>query len=380
MGFLKKNNVKEKPSEDLEENIDILASKKDIKKTGKVKKIGFRHKEKKEKQKKLSKKQQRKKETFETVVEESEVEEEFAPEIYSEEMHDIRKEDASKPKKKKVLIKKDMKGKPVFLEDTGERLGTVFDTIYDVENHLVSYKIKDNKSDSILSFPPEQFDLDRDGLIFVPSWYLKAVKVIEKLEFKDRISPELTALLTDDTVSNNEVYNIFIKHDDEMAYYIEDAISLKGILKSRLDVLEKKRYSLKDDLMDLTEKRLIKDVDRREFSEEVMRHRRKVNILDVNINKCKDLMKRLDDTSFGILGKDNMVTDNKFEKPVERKREQVEGKQNYFREKTKVSLADEIDVSYKEKYNTLKEEFDQLGNDYRELKAAAEKLIQKDLF
>ena len=59
MGFLKKNNAKEKPSEDLEENIDIFPAKK----PEKVKKIGFRHKEKK-----LSKKQQRKKETFETII------------------------------------------------------------------------------------------------------------------------------------------------------------------------------------------------------------------------------------------------------------------------------------------------------------------------
>ena len=378
MGFLKKNNVKEKPSEDLEENIDIFPVKEPEK--VKKKKIGFRHKEKKKKEKKLSKKQQRKEETFETTVEEPENKEEFAPDIYSEEIKDIRKEDASKPKKKKVLIKKDMKGKPVFLEDTGERLGTVFDTIYDAENHLVGYKIKDNKSDSILSFPPEQFDLDRDGLIFVPSWFLKAVKVIEKLEFKDRISPELTALLTDDTVSNNEVYDIFIKHDDEMAYYIEDTISLKGILKSRLDVLEKKRYSLKDDLMDLTEKRLIKDIDRRAFSEEVMRHRRKVNILDVNINKCKDLMKRLDDTSFGILGKDKMVDDDKSERSSKRKVDKYNDRHDFLKENDNELLADEIKTPYKDKYYTLKGQFDQLDNDYRELKAAAEKLIQKELF
>ncbi|MCX6668179.1 MAG: PRC-barrel domain-containing protein, partial [Euryarchaeota archaeon] len=126
-------------------------------------------------------------------------------------------------KKRKPPLKKDMKGKPVYLEDTGEKLGTVFDAIYDKENSLVGYKIKDNKSDAVLSFSIDQFDEDKNGLIFVPSWYMQAVKNIEKFEFKDRISPELTSLLTDDAISNKELYKIFVKYDDEMAKYIEDA-------------------------------------------------------------------------------------------------------------------------------------------------------------
>ena len=209
------------------------------------------------------------------------------------------------------------------------------------------------------------------GLIFIPSWYTNSQKTIEKLEFKDRISPELTALLTDDIIGNHEIYEIFVKHDDEMADYIKDAVSLKELLKSRLDVLEKQRYSLKEDLMGLTEKRLIKDIDRKEFSEEVMRYRRKVNILDVNINKCKELVKRLDDTSFGILGKEKMTIFNHGdEKPIKEEN------------KTKVFTTEEIKVpmkdEYKEKYFTLKKQFEHLDSDYHDLKEAVEKIMQKN--
>ena len=45
------------------------------------------------------------------------------------------------------------------------------------------------------------------------------------------------------------------------------------------------------------------DIDRRQFSEVVMEHRKKVNILDLNIKKCKELIERLDHTSFGSLSK-----------------------------------------------------------------------------
>lgn len=203
--------------------------------------------------------------------------------------------------KRKTVIKKDMKGLPVFLEDTGDKIGTVFDAIYDKNNNLIGYKIKDNKSDSILSFSLDQFGEDKAGLIFIPSWYSKAVQLIEKLEFKDRISPELTWLLKDKTITEEELYHIFVKHDDSIASYIDESKALRELLMNRLRILEKERLSLKEALMDLTEKRLIKDIDRRKFSEIVMAHRQKVNVLDVNIMKSKQLISRLEETSFGML-------------------------------------------------------------------------------
>lgn len=277
--------------------------------------------------------------------------------------------------KKKTPIKKDIKGKPVFLEDTGEKLGTVFDLVYDKDNNITGVKIKDATSDTVLSFPIEQFDYTKDGLIFIPGWYTNALKIIEKLEFKDKISPELTALLSDDAVSNEELYDIFVKYDSDMVQYIDDAKSLREMLSRRLKLLEKQRLALKQDLMDLTEKRLIKDIDRRQFSEEVMEHRRKVNILDININKCKELLKRLDNTSFGVLGKksflfeDNVtrIDKNLYERILEK-----ETKNNLLYNTKK-----EEEDDYKEKYFTLKAQFERLEEDYQELKTAVDKLVSK---
>lgn len=372
MHIFKKDKKKSKsPSTEKKEYNPKISKEKIVKKKTR---IGFRHRDayKKEPQPIQPEKQEITKETVDKEIKEIDIL--LADIIPEEEKIESPKENKEKEwseSKKKTYIKKDMKDKPVYLEDTGEKLGIVFDMIYDGDKNLIGYKIKDVKSDAVLSFSIDQFDEDKNGLIFVPGWYTKAVKTIEKLEFKDRISPELTSLLTDDAVSNDELYKIFVKHDDEMVKYIEDAISLKEMLNNRLKALEKQRISLKDNLMDLTEKRLIKDIDRREFSEDVMEHRRKVNILDVNINKCKELIKRLDHTSFGILGKDNVVSDIKmddklFEKPHKN-----------LKEKDKI-LYDEIEIPYKEKYYTLKEQFEQLEDEYHELKTAVEKLINKN--
>lgn len=278
----------------------------------------------------------------------------------------------STSKKKDIIFPKDLKNKPVFLEDTGEKLGTVFDMIYDGEKKLIGYKIKDKKSDSVLSFPIDQFDETKEGLIFIQNWYTNALKTLDRLEFKERVSPELTTLLTEETISVDELYKIFIKHDDQMVNYIDEAISLKELLNQRLGVLEKHRIALKNSLMDLTEKRLIKDIDRREFSEDVANHRRKVNVLDINIKKCKDLINRLEATSFGRLGK-------QIPTQMERgKKIQFSKKPEEFHEKADLIPAEEIENPYKQKYDDIKLRFNQLQEEYNELKLAVEKIIAKD--
>ena len=345
--------------------------------------IGFRRKNKES-----SKKEERKKVETETIkiedsltpekgieIEEKEVDA-FLDEIQNEKELDIAEKDKgnewSTTKKRKTFMQREMKDKPVFLEDTGEKLGVVFDMIYDGEKKLIGYKVKDEKSDSVLSFPIDQFDETKDGLIFVQSWYINALKTLDRLQFKERVSPELTTLLSDDSITNEELYNIFVKHDDQMVNYIEDAVSLKELINQRLRALEKQRLTLKDSLMDLTEKRLIKDIDRREFSEDVAAHRRKVNVLDVNIKKCKDLLKRLDTTSFGKIGK-NVIT----HKIIEDKSPNARKSHNNTKVGKSFVFAEEIENPYKQKYNDMKERFDKLQEDYNELKSAVEKLITK---
>ena len=377
--FKKDSNNPEKSSAKNEKNDDLTSSQTEehaVKQTRKIK-IGFRHPKEKNKEnlpKETTPLEKNPSPENEITERESKEEETILPiedPLVNELLQSLNDDKEIAGKKRKTFIQKDMKGKPVYLEDTGEKLGTVFDLICDAEKNLTGYKIKDNKSDTILTFSIDQFDEDKNGLIFVPSWYSKAVKTIEKFEFKDRISPELTTLLTDEAVSSEELYNIFLKHDNEMASYMEEAVSLKEMLQNRLRVLEKERLALKDELLDLTEKRLIKDVDRRQFSEDVLEHRRRANILDVNIKKCNELLKRLDITSFGMLSKKSIIQDDRKEdKHFEKIYESV-------KEKNKPVYMNDIELPYKQKYFELKTRYENLEENYHELKIAVEKLISK---
>jgi len=391
MPIFKKNKKNKKDSFESEgENTDPELLKE---KTKKKIKIGFGHKDKKSSKEVISKEKDETKaiesepvqiinkptqlENSEKTTEDYKDLDVFLDDLASSEEKTI--EEPIKPEereewsksKRKTLIQKDMRGKPVYLEDTGEKIGSVFEAIYDKDKNLIGYKIKDSKSKSILSFPIDQFDEDKNGLIFVPSWYTKGIKTIEKLEFKDRISPELTWLITDNTVSNDELYRIFAKHDDKITNYIEDAVALRELLSSRLKILEKERVILKENLMDLTEKRLIKDIDRRKFSEIVMEHRRKVNVIDVNIKKCKELIERLENTSFGILSK-NMISN------IEKEEQKYQEHHESFNEKDSATYDNEIEDPYKDKYYDLKECYEELKEEHDELKIAVEKLLNKD--
>jgi hypothetical protein len=127
--------------------------------------------------------------------------------------------------------------------------------------------------------------------------------------------------------------------------------------------------------MDLTEKRLIKDIDRRQFSEDVMQHRRKVNVLDLNISKCKSLIDRLDNTSFGVLGKGNLIHVTKDSKVERNLYEKILTKQEMPKTTETPPIKDDI---YKEKYISLKAQYEQLEEDYQELKMAVDKLFAKE--
>jgi hypothetical protein len=195
---------------------------------------------------------------------------------------------------------------------------------------------------------------------------MKGMKIIEKLEFKDRITPELIWLIKDNTVSTEELYGIFVKHDDKIANYIEEAVALRELVNSRFKILEKERLSLKESLMDLTEKRLIKDIDRRQFSEIVMEHRRKVNILDINIKKCQELLNRLQHTSFGLLS-------TNIESIIEKEERQEQHRGRESERSGKMPLEQMREDPYKQKFFELKDRHEKLQEGYNELSAESER-------
>jgi len=247
--------------------------------------------------------------------------EDLSADEISEEIFEERKNSESKKdlmQKKKSLKKVCKKGKQivsnlvgsgdianrvghkVYSQDTGEILGIVSEMILDKSNKTIGLKIKNNLSNAVIRIPIEQFRYDKRGLIFIPRWFTKASNIIEKLEFVDRMYPELKSYLSVDEY-NEKTYEFISQNYPDLLDYFEDGKDLKQILDGQIEKLNNKRQALSDKTIDLTKMRLMKDIDRKEFSEDIQELQRKSNIFDLNIGKYKELLEKLNSTSIGIM-------------------------------------------------------------------------------
>ena len=268
--------------------------------------------------------------------------------------------------------KKDVtKGTPVYMEETGERLGTIVDLICDPKGCPISVKIKDERSQIVQMYTLDQFESDKRGLIFLPGWYTKTLRTIKKLEFKERTSPWLSTLLLDDSTTNSYLNDFLLTEEEDIKSCVDEVVNLKKHLLKRLDVLEQRRASLKKILTDITEKRLMGELDRIEFSEEIRQHKRRIHIVAAHLRKGKQLVERLDQTIFSTLARSTM-TDG--EPPNTEKEPGQQEDCDCFPTENMSSQA-EVDAAYKEKYEQLKLHYDQLNHEHQELKMAVEKLM-----
>jgi len=207
----------------------------------------------------------------------------------------------------------DMIGKPVFMEDNGEKIGVISDLRHD--NGVLKYGIKNIKTDAELFYPADQFSEYNKALIFTPTWLNKAEEVINQLEFKGKVSPEITNLLADEEI-NEEMLNLFNEEYQDFKDYIIEAKSIKKTLNKQINFLENRRNNLNDELIKFVKERLIEDIDRKTFSEKVTNLRNQVKILDVNIDKARNLLKRLQKSPFGKIYGDDKDVFEKEQEPV----------------------------------------------------------------
>jgi hypothetical protein len=215
--------------------------------------------------------------------------------------------------------KRDYNGINVYFEETGEKLGFIKETLFNENKDVIAYKIKNETTGAELKFPKKQFCRDKRGFILMPSWYITADEALKKIEFIDKTYPEMQNIVTDDKF-DDELLNIFLMREDEYRKdakgkyfeYINETKKIYKMLLRQIKTLENKRYEFKNDLWDLTTNRLIEQIDRKTYAEKVEKIKRKVNLLNLNINKCKDLLERLDKTCLGKISKNLYPTDDLF--------------------------------------------------------------------
>ena len=194
----------------------------------------------------------------------------------------------------------DYTGRLAYFEDTGEEMGVVRKTIRDSNGNVAGYEIEDVKSGKVIQMSKNSFESTDRGLVFVPLWHSEAKEFIEEMELKSKM-PELSDILSGGELSRAETGEVLKAHP-EMEEYVKNAESLMESLRKRLGEFEEKRMEVRKKLMLLSEKRLLGEIDRREFAREIEDARRNARILEINIHRCRELIIRLENTPFMTRG------------------------------------------------------------------------------
>ena len=197
---------------------------------------------------------------------------------------------------KRKRAEKRIVGLPVYFEDTGERVGVVKKVIRNSLGEEIGYEIEDESGRAIY-FPSDAFERSKRGLIFAPLWYSEGLKLVAELEAKTKM-PDIHELILQGELGKEEMYRMVVKKYPEIRKYVEEVLLLKESLMSRINDLEMKILKLRRELVDLSGKRLLKEIGRKEFAEKVIEARREMRIAEIGIKRCRELLLRIDKIPF----------------------------------------------------------------------------------
>jgi len=186
-------------------------------------------------------------------------------------------------------------GMPVYFEDTGEKVGEVRRVIRNSVGEIVGYEIRD-ENERIIYFPADAFEEHRRGLIFAPLWYSEGLKMVAELEAKAKM-PDIHDFIIHGR-DREELYDIISSRHPEISRYVEEVLLLRESLMERVNDLETRLTKLRREMVELSGRRLMKEIGRREFAERIMEARREMNITEVSIRRCRELLLRIDKIPF----------------------------------------------------------------------------------
>ncbi len=186
-------------------------------------------------------------------------------------------------------------GIPVYFEDTGEKVGTVKNIVFNSAGGKIGYEIE-NDNGKVLYFPLDAFEKRKRGLIFAPLWYSEGLKLVKDLEAKAKM-PDLHELILQEK-DKEMLYELIVRRRPEIRKYVEEVLLLKEALIKRLNDLETRMVMLRKELVELSGKRLLKEISKKDFAEKVIEARREMNIVEIGMKRCRELLFRIESIPF----------------------------------------------------------------------------------
>jgi len=193
------------------------------------------------------------------------------------------------PGKRKVV------GLPVYLEENGEVLGVVSDIVESKDGKIISYVLENEVS--TFNIPVENLLVTKRGLIYTPAWYAEADRFIKTLEIQEALMPDVFVLLAEENVSKEQVKKIMDKASPATKQIVQDGLQLLESTTKKLETLRKESSKIYSMISEMTEKRVLGVVDRKEFAKNIFELKRKAQILEASMKKASEILTRLESSA-----------------------------------------------------------------------------------
>ncbi|MEM4293709.1 MAG: PRC-barrel domain-containing protein [Thermoplasmata archaeon] len=203
-------------------------------------------------------------------------------------------------------------GLPVYLEDNGEVLGVVSDIVESRDGKILSYVVENEVSS--FQIPVENVLVTKRGLIFIPSWYSEAERFIKTLEIQESLMPEVFVLLAEENVPKEQIKGILERASPETKRILHEALQLLEATNKKLAAFKKESAKLYTMISEMTEKRVLGVIDRREFASNILELKRKAQILEASMKRANEIIARLEGSALVRAAKALESAEKKVEK------------------------------------------------------------------
>ncbi|MCX6665860.1 MAG: PKD domain-containing protein [Euryarchaeota archaeon] len=196
-------------------------------------------------------------------------------------------------------------GESLFLKETEDKLGDIFEAIYNEEKQIIGYKIREKQSNKPLNIFAEHVILQGDVFTYVPSNYTMANKIIEHFEFLDRIEPEILLILKSPVASEEEIYRDIVSQNKEIIKNIENAHTLQEMLTNCIHILKKQQTIIEDKILLIQKKKEAEMITEQQYTQETNHYIQILRNLNEYTKNSQMLQRRLEQTTPGILNDRN---------------------------------------------------------------------------
>lgn len=166
-------------------------------------------------------------------------------------------------------------GKPIYLQEDGEKLGKVVS----IDEETGLYTV--DSSGVRLNFPEENVIEGEGGFVYSPRWFTEASRVLKELKARESLSPSTE-----------------MKESGPLRSAVNKARDIVPILLSKKESLGRKKESVEHSISRKSEERESGEIGRREYMAHIVDLNRKLKIIETNLERVDDLLGDLENSAF----------------------------------------------------------------------------------